>query len=134
MLCFSQSIPEKYKDVSINGRVTDAYKQTSLDLTTSQYFICGNPLMVADMLSQLEQQGISKENIFHEKFTIHCITRQNHKSWIFLQDFSREKWILDKNKCPIWKTQPLSLFRYFYGRKRTLSQKCSKNKWFRTSL
>jgi len=48
--------------------------------------------------------------IFHEKTPIHCIIRQNHKSWIFLQDFSWEKWILDKNKCPFPIGQPLSLF------------------------
>ena len=51
--------------------------------------------------------------IFHEKTWNHCITRQNGKSWIFLQDFSWEKWILDKNKCPIPIGQPLSLFWYF---------------------
>jgi len=51
--------------------------------------------------------------IFHEKTRNHCITGQNGKSWIFLQDFGWGKWILDKNKCPIWETQPLSLFQVF---------------------
>ena len=68
--------------------------------------------------------------IFHEKTPIHCITRQNRKSWIFLQDFSREKWILDKNKCPFPIGQPLSLFQVFIE----VWEPCLKNKRFRTSL
>jgi hypothetical protein len=48
--------------------------------------------------------------IFDEKIGNHCMIGQKWKSGLFLQDFIWEKGILDKNKCPFSKTQPLSLF------------------------
>jgi hypothetical protein len=48
--------------------------------------------------------------IFDEKIGNDCMIRQKWESGLFLQDFIWEKWILDKNKCPFFSGQPLSLF------------------------
>jgi ferredoxin-NADP reductase len=65
-LCFSQDVPEDLASVSVKGRVTDVVEMVD----NTQYFICGNPYMVADMHSKLLDNGIIHTNIFHEKFTI----------------------------------------------------------------
>jgi ferredoxin-NADP reductase len=65
-LCFSQDVPEDLSKVSVKGRVTDVVEMVA----NTQYFICGNPYMVADMHSKLLNKGVIHTNIFHEKFTI----------------------------------------------------------------
>ena len=39
---------------------------------------------------------------------------EKQKSWIFLQDFIREKQKMDKNFCPFFWGRPLSLFWKIY--------------------
>lgn len=50
------------------GRVTKL-----LDLTEflgKQYFLCGHPLMIEDMIGILHENNVLDENIFYEKFTV----------------------------------------------------------------
>lgn len=64
-ICFSKETSTKIEN-SFKGRVTD---HMIID-RFSQYFICGNPLMVQDVTKLLIEAGIDETNIFHEKFTV----------------------------------------------------------------
>lgn len=52
----------------LHGRVTNFYKLP--DLTSTQVYVCGNPLMVADVLEQLKAKGFPDDGVFHEKFVL----------------------------------------------------------------
>jgi len=51
-----------------NGRVTKLLKITQPD--NCQYYLCGNPQMVADVEDLLSAKGVKANQIFHEKFTV----------------------------------------------------------------
>ena len=40
------------------------------DFSDKQYFLCGHPLMIEDMLNIFQRNEVPKENIFHERFTV----------------------------------------------------------------
>jgi all-trans-retinol 13,14-reductase len=63
-LCLSQ---EKKKDIYF-GRVTDFYREFSQKYLNCEFYICGNPNMVQEMIDLLIASGITKENIVTEKF------------------------------------------------------------------
>lgn len=48
------------------GHVQDNLE--SINLMESQFFMCGLPLMIESTTQKLEELGVLKENIFHEKF------------------------------------------------------------------
>ena len=51
------------------GRITDFYKVK--DVNNTQCFICGNPLMVSDMIDRLKKSNIPENKIFYEKFVLY---------------------------------------------------------------
>ncbi len=50
------------------GKVTELFDISNF--LNKQYFLCGHPLMIEDMLSILEENNVADENIFHERFTV----------------------------------------------------------------
>jgi hypothetical protein len=61
------------------------------------------------------KEGPGPEKIMQRQFSmkkseITACSGKNGNRAFFLQDFIWEKGILDKNKCPFSKSQPLSLF------------------------
>jgi all-trans-retinol 13,14-reductase len=52
---------------NISGRVTTAIPSIIKDYLETEFYLCGHPMMVADMAKILEDLG-AKENIFLEKF------------------------------------------------------------------
>lgn len=50
------------------GKVTELFDVS--DFSNKQYFLCGHPLMIEDMLVILQKNGVPEENIFHERFTV----------------------------------------------------------------
>lgn len=64
-ICTSQ--PQKRLDAYEKGRVTEYFKLNDLDNT--HVYLCGHPEMVEDMIIKLDDLGISKENVFYEKYT-----------------------------------------------------------------
>lgn len=61
-LCFSRECGE---DPCSLGRVTKFLEVRE----SSHYYLCGHPEMIKDIIKLLEDQGVSKDNIFTEKFT-----------------------------------------------------------------
>jgi all-trans-retinol 13,14-reductase len=57
----------KLDKYNISGRVTTAIPSTIKDFVETEFYLCGHPMMVADMAKILEELG-AKENIFLEKF------------------------------------------------------------------
>ena len=69
-LCFSQEIPQSLFSKSIKGRVTDSFKVENTEINNSQYFLCGNPYMISDVMGILTNSGVAQTDIYHEKFTV----------------------------------------------------------------
>jgi all-trans-retinol 13,14-reductase len=67
ILCLSQ---EKDIEGVYCGRVTDYYLEHKDEYQNCQFYICGNPDMVAQMQELLELNGIEKSDIVTEKFLI----------------------------------------------------------------
>lgn len=49
------------------GRVTDCLSVHALPADAG-YYLCGNAPMIADVVALLEQKGVAKEHVHHEKF------------------------------------------------------------------
>ena len=68
------SKPVGYWD-GAKGYVTDIIKNTDVNNNTDHFYLCGLPQMIDDAILILNEKGISKENIFQEKYVSHGKTR-----------------------------------------------------------
>lgn len=50
------------------GRVTNCMQTHGLN-TDAQYYICGNPHMIGDVMTVLAERGVAADHIHHEKFS-----------------------------------------------------------------
>lgn len=64
-ICVSQPGPNWN---GAKGKVTELLEIS--DFNNKQFFLCGHPLMIEDMIKRLTEKGVATTNIFHEKFTV----------------------------------------------------------------
>ena len=64
-ICVSQPTP---KWGMKKGRVTELFDIK--DFSNKQYFLCGHPLMIGDMIGILQKNSVLNENIYYERFTV----------------------------------------------------------------
>ena len=72
VVCLSEALPEDpdaYAFQAEAGNVTDVVARREEALAKTEVYLCGPPPMVDAALEFLEQQGVPKDQVFHDSFT-----------------------------------------------------------------
>lgn len=67
-ICISET--EDIKNGQFNGRVTDYYKIHTKEYASCDFYLCGNPNMVNEMIELLRADGFDSDRIITEKFLL----------------------------------------------------------------
>lgn len=65
--CFSPS-RDKLEDAEFNGRVTAILPMQNINWETCDYYLCGNPNMINEVIQILKTKNVLAENIYRESF------------------------------------------------------------------